>query len=147
MRISEMESIFHCTITEAYGKIDEWAKKESQLNDIIAYLYSFDMDSFSSGEYYLRFANVIAYLAVKRPKSKAYWLFMRLIYLSNLDGYGGKYNLNMENYKQQLLETIVDVEKDGNLQLARHIHSAFQTHEIKEDEQIRKKILLRKTSH
>ena len=136
MRISEMESIFHCTITEAYGKIDEWAKKESQLNDIIAYLYSFDMDSFSSGEYYLRFANVIAYLAVKRPKSKAYWLFMRLIYLSNLDGYGGKYNLNMENYKQQLLETIVDVEKDGNLQLARRIHSAFQTHEIKEDEQL-----------
>ena len=136
MRISEMESIFHCTITEAYGKIDEWAKKESQLNDIIAYLYSFDMDSFSSGEYYLRFANVIAYLAVKRPKSKAYWLFVRLIYLSNLDGYGGKYNLNMENYKQQLLETIVDVEKDGNLQLARRIHSAFQTHEIKEDEQL-----------
>ena len=61
---------------------------------------------------------------------------MRLIYLSNLDGYGRKYNLNMENYKQRLLKIIVDVEKDGNLQLARRIHSAFQTHEIEEDEQL-----------
>ena len=136
MRIGEMESIFRCTITEAYRKIDEWVKNENQLNDIIAYLYSFDMDSFSSGEFYLRFADVIAYLAVKRPKSKAYWLFMRLIYLSNLDGYDGKYNLNMENYKQRLLGIIVDIEKDVNLQLVRQIHSAFQTHEIKEDEQL-----------
>lgn len=133
MRIGEMESIFHCTITEAYRKIDEWLKNENQLNDIIAYLYSFDMDSFSSGEYYLRFADVIAYLAVKRSESKAYWLFTRLIYLSNLDGYEGKYNLNMENYKQRLLEIIVKVENDGNLRLARHIHSAFQTHKIKEE--------------
>jgi hypothetical protein len=136
MRISEMESIFHCTTTEAYRMIDEWVKNENQLNDIIAYLYSFDMDSFNSGDYYLRFADIIAYLAVKRPESKAYWLFMRLIYLSNLDGYDRKYNLNMENYKQRLLEIIVDVEKDSNLKLVRHIHSAFQTHEIKEDEQL-----------
>ena len=42
----------------------------------------------------------------------------------------------MENYKQRLLEIIVDVEKDSNLKLVRHIHSAFQTHEIKEDEQL-----------
>ena len=136
MRISEMESIFHCTTTEAYRMIDEWVKNENQLNDIIAYLYSFDMDSFNSGDYYLRFADIIAYLAVKRPESKAYWLFMRLIYLSNLDGYDRKYNLNMENYKQRLLEIIVDVEKDGNLKLARLIHSAFQTHKIEEDEQL-----------
>ena len=136
MRIGEMKSIFHCTITEAYRKIDEWVKNENQLNDIIAYLYSFDMDSFDSGEYYLRFADVIAYFAVKRPESKAYWLFMRLIYLSNLDGYDRKYNLNMESYKKRLLDIIVDVEKDVNLQLVRRIHSAFQTHEIKEDEQL-----------
>ena len=136
MRISEMESIFHCSINEAYGKIDEWVRNENQLNDIIAYLYSFDMDTFNSGEYYLRFADVIAYLAVKRPESKAYWLFMRLIYLSNLEGYDGKYNLNMENYKQRLLDVIVDLEKDRNLQLVRHIHSAFQTLEVKEEEQL-----------
>lgn len=136
MRISEMESIFHCSINEAYGKIDEWVRNENQLNDIIAYLYSFDMDTFNSGEYYLRFADVIAYLAVKRPESKAYWLFMRLIYLSNLDGYDGKYNLNMGNYKQRLLDVIVDVEKDRDLQLVRQIHSAFQTFEIKEEEQL-----------
>lgn len=136
MRISEMESIFHCSINEAYGKIDEWVRNENQLNDIIAYLYSFDMDTFNSGEYYLRFADVIAFLAVKRPESKAYWLFMRLIYLSNLEGYDGKYNLNMENYKQRLLAIIVDVEKDRNLQLVRHIHSAFQTLEVKEEEQL-----------
>lgn len=140
MRIGEMESIFHCATTEAYRMIDEWVKNENQLNDIIAYLYSFDMDSFNSGDYYLRFADIIAYLAVKRPESKAYWLFMRLIYLSNLDGYDRKYNLNMENYKQRLLEIIVDVEKDSNLKLVRHIHSAFQTHEIKEDEQLIKDV-------
>ena len=136
MRIGDMESIFHSTVTEAYRRIDEWVKNENQLNDIIAYLYSFDMDSFSSGEYYLRFADVIAYLAVKRPKSKAYWLFMRLIRLSNLDGYDRKYNLNMENYKRRLLEIIVDEENNSNLQLVRYIHSAFQTHNIKEDEQL-----------
>lgn len=136
MRISEMESIFHCSINKAYGKIDEWVRNENQFNDIIAYLYSFDMDTFNSGEYYLRFADVITYLAVKRPESKAYWLFMRLIYLSNLEGYDRKYNLNMENYKQRLLDVIVDVEKDRNLQLVRHIHSAFQTLEVKEEEQL-----------
>ncbi|EFI72152.1 hypothetical protein PBR_1920, partial [Segatella baroniae B14] len=137
MRISEMESIFHCTTTEAYRKIDEWAKNENQLNDIIAYLlYLFNKDLFSSGEAYLTFADVIAYLAVKRPKSKAYWLFMRLISLSYLEGYDRKYNLDMETYKQRLLEIILDVEKDSNLQLARLIHSAFQTHKIKEDEQL-----------
>ncbi|MBP5419411.1 MAG: hypothetical protein J6Y72_06340 [Bacteroidales bacterium] len=137
MRISEMESIFHCATTDAYRKIDEWVKNENQLNDIIAYLlYIFDKDSYNSGDYYLRFADIIAYLAVKRPKSKAYWLFMRLIYLSNLEGYDRKYNLNMENYKQRLLEIIVDVEKDSNLQLVRLIHSAFQTHMIEEDEQL-----------
>ena len=137
MRISEMESIFHCTTTEAYRKIDEWAKNENQLNDIIAYLlYLFNKDLFSSGEAYLTFADVIAYLAVKRPKSKAYWLFMRLISLSYLEGYDRMYNLDMETYKQRLLEIILDVEKDSNLQLVRHIHSAFQTHEIKEDEQL-----------
>lgn len=136
MRISDMESIFHCSIEEAYRKIDEWVENENQLNDIIAYLYSFDMDKFNSGEYYLRFADVIAYLAVKRPKSKAYWLFMRLIYLSNIDGYDKKYNLTVENYKQRLLDIIVDVKKDSNLQLVRYIHSAFQTHEIKDEEQL-----------
>ena len=137
MRISEMESIFHCTTTEAYRKIDEWAKNENQLNDIIAYLlYLFNKDLFSSGEAYLTFADVIAYLAVKWPKSKAYWLFMRLISLSYLEGYDRMYNLDMETYKQRLLEIILDVEKDSNLQLARLIHSAFQTHKIKEDEQL-----------
>ncbi|MBE6333902.1 MAG: hypothetical protein E7071_03635 [Bacteroidales bacterium] len=136
MRIGEMESILHCTITEAYGKIDEWVKNENQLNDIIAYLFNFDMNSFNSGENYLRFADVIAYLAVKRPESRAYWLFIRLIYLYNLKGYDKKYNLNMEKYKDRLLGIIVDEKKDSNFQLVRYIHSAFCTHKIKEEEQL-----------
>ena len=136
MRLKEMEFIFFCTIDETFSKLNEWINNDRQQNDIIAYLYSFDMDKFNNDSYFLRYVDIITYLAVKRPESKAYWLFMRLIYLPNLEGYDKKYNLDFDDYKNHLLKIITDSVNDHSLKLIRLIHNAIKTCAIRDDEQL-----------
>lgn len=136
MRIQEMESAFYGEIQIAYSRIDEWICNDNQLNDFIAYLYNFDMDKFNNDVCYLRFTDLVTYLAVKKPNTRAYWLFLRLIYLSNLDGYDKKYNLDFEDYKKRLLDAITDISKDDALQLIRRMHYSFRTFEMKDDEEL-----------
>lgn len=140
LRVGDMMKIFDTTINIAYSKIDDWLKKELTTESLIEYLSSFDMDDFRDSDAYIRYVDIISYVVVHKPNSYAYWLFMRLIYKPNLDGYDRKYSLNIGNYKFRLLNIISDIKYDKLLSLLRNLHVSYKTEKHSEDEYIIKDI-------
>ncbi len=127
LRIGDMKVIFNEEISKVYNKIDIWLKKEDSAKDIVDYLASFNMDEFNDSSSFIRFAEVVTFVAIKHPNSMAYWLFFRLIYLSNLEGYDRKYNLNLEKYKMTLLKIVLNKNIDPEYIMLRSIHTSYIT--------------------
>lgn len=136
LRIGDMEKIFHGDIVTVYSKVSNWLADDLKIKDLIDYLSSLGMDNFINGDKYSRYVDIITYIAVHKPQSYAYWLFMRLIYASNLDGYDKKYDLNIDNYKAQILAILSNKEYDKSLSLLRGLHVNYKTGKIDEDQNI-----------
>ena len=79
LRIRDMQSLFSFKWNDVTNTIDRWADNDNNSKDFIDYLDSRNMDYFSKNTF-LRYAEMVAYIACKLPNSRAYWLFMRVIY-------------------------------------------------------------------
>jgi len=133
LRIGDMEKIFHGDITTAYSKVSNWLADDLTTKDLIDYLSSFGMDNFNNGDYYFRYVDIVMYIAVHKPQSYAFWLFMRLIYTSNLEGYEKKYNLNIDDYQVRLLAILSNKEYDKSLFILRDLHVRYITGKVDEE--------------
>lgn len=136
LRIKDMQNLFHKPIGEAFLQLDEWLKKEEEASDVVAYLNSLDMDNFKNGDFFKRYANLIVYVAIKLPQSRAYWLLLRVIYNKNLDGYDKRYGLNLAEYKQSILDVLLDNKIDPLFTMLRAMHMNFVTGELQDSEEL-----------
>lgn len=136
LRTRDMLKIFHHPITDVYTQLDQWLANEEEAADVVAYLNSFDIDNFLNGDFYRRYVNLVTYVAIKRPQSRAYWLFLRVIYKENLEGYDKKYGLDFDEYKRFVLEILLDKTIDPLYTMLRAMHMNYITGELHDDEEL-----------
>lgn len=133
LRIRDMQALFSYEWENVTTTIDTWINSDNNSKDFIDYLDSRDMDYFSNNTF-LRYAEMVAYIASKLPNSRAYWLFLRIIYNDNLKGYDKKYDLDLGLYKNSLLDIVKN--SDVQLMLITNIHFEYKTLKLKEDEEL-----------
>lgn len=126
LRLADMNALYNCPHQEIISQINNWMQDKNASNDFVKFLDSFDMDNFSNGSFFLRYAEMVAYTAVFAPDSRAYWLLRKLIFASNLDGYDKKYNLNIDEYKRSILNIISDDSYDIYLTVLRLIYISYK---------------------
>ncbi|SDF21021.1 KAP family P-loop domain-containing protein [Bacteroidales bacterium KHT7] len=130
LRIKDMKNLFSLQWDKVKNTIDEWNTNEDKSKDFTDYLDSYYIDNLGNGSLYFRYMEMLAYLAYKKPISRAYELFMKVIQTQNLYEYHQKYRLDFTNYKNRLLEII-----EGNApQLFTRIHYEYKTLRKNEDE-------------
>ena len=131
LRIRDMKALFSFEWDNVTSTIDRWVDSYDNSKDFIDYLNSRNMDLFSKNTF-LRFAEMVAYLACKLPNSRAYWIFMRTINNQTIERFKNKYSLNDTDYKNRLLEILNKY--DSQLSLITSLHYDLKTLKIKEDE-------------
>lgn len=136
LRTRDMLTIFHQPINDVYRQLDQWLANEEEATDIVAYLNSFDMDNFLNGDFYRRYVNLVTYVAIKRPQSRAYWLFLRVIHKVNLEGYDKKYGLDFDKYKRFVLDILLDKTIDPLYTMLRAMHMNYITGELHDDDEL-----------
>lgn len=134
LRIREMDKIFQNETNSVFTLIDSWLEDEKKSNDIMDYLSNQNIYKFKNAQDYMRYAIVVAYMAVKRPQSRAFWLLLNLIKISNVESYCKKYSLTIETYKKSIVEIILNKEYDNNLELLRSLHYRYKTNDLHEEE-------------
>ena len=132
LRIRDMEQLLSLEWVEANGTIDEWILDADKLKDFTNYLDFYDMNKIKDGKSYMRYSELVAYLACKLPGTRAFWLFIRVIIIRNLEGYDKRYGLDFNLYKEQLFDMIK--REDVDLNVISSLHVGFKTSEIKEEE-------------
>lgn len=136
LRTKDMSNLFQMPTEEAYLQLDEWLIKEEESSDIVAYLNSFDMDNFRDCDCFIRYVKIVTYVAIKQPQSRAYWLFQRVIYNKNLEGYDKKYGLNFAEYKKAILNILLNKSYDSEFTMLRAMHMNFVTGKLRDDEEL-----------
>ncbi len=132
LRIRDMEQLLSLEWVEANGTIDEWILDADKLKDFANYLDFYDMDKIKGGKSYMRYLEMITYLACKVPGSRAYELFVKVITIQNVEEYDKKYGLDFNSYKERLLDMIRN--EDAELNVISRLHVDFKASRIKEEE-------------
>lgn len=133
LRIRDMQALFWREWDDVTSTIDKWVDSDDNSRDFIDYLDSRNMDYFSNKTFW-RYAEMVAYLACKLPNSRAYWLFLRIISNEKLKGYDKKYDLNLDAYKNRLLDIVKN--SDVKLTLITNIHYEYKTLMLQENEEL-----------
>lgn len=132
LRIRDMQDLFFLEWNDVTCILDGWISNDEKSKDFMDFLNSRTMDNFSTNTF-LRYAEMVAYLACKLPDSRVYWIFMRLIYNENLKEYKKKYNLDLDSYRKCLLDI---VKNNSKLQLITRIHYMYKTLKLNEEEEL-----------
>ena len=133
LRIGDMQALFSLAWNDVTSIIDGWITNDKNSKDFIDYLDSRNMNNFSSNTFW-RYAEMIAYIACKQPDSRAYWLFLRITNMSNMEGFDKKYELNFDSYRNRLLDILKN--SDSNLSLLTRMHVGYKTYDINEHEEL-----------
>jgi KAP family P-loop domain protein (fragment) len=132
LRIRDMAPLLSLEWGKAIYTINEWFVDADKLGDFITYLDFSYMDKFKDGKFYMRYSELVTYLACKLPGTRAFWLFIKVIIIRNLEGYDKRYGLDFNLYKEQLFDMIK--REDVDLNVISSLHVGFKTSEIKEEE-------------
>lgn len=130
LRISEIKVLFEMEWTDAKMQIDKWAVSKDEIEDFVQYLAYQDVGSFDESSFF-RYAELVTYTAVKVPNLQAYWLFLKLIALQNVENIS-KYKLDKESYKSRLLEIIKT--NDSKLNFITGLHLDYKRNDLKAEE-------------
>lgn len=131
LRIKDMKELFLLDWEDVIKRISEWIK-DGKSKDLIDYLDSKDNYTFESIALYLRYVDIIAYYACLLPTSRAYWLFIRNIYIQNLDDINRRYHFSLIDFKSHLINLIKKY--DTKLTLMADIHMRYKTSQRNEDD-------------
>ena len=128
LRVADMKKLFSLPWNEVTNPIDGWITNNESY-DFIDYLNRLYRSKFNNEEF-LRYAEMVTYIACKEPKSDAYELFTKIIYIEYLKANNIKTESERTKYKNRLLEII-----EGNdPQLFTRIHLDYKTLRKNEDE-------------
>ena len=134
LRIRDMNKLFSLEWDETVKIINQWIANKGVLEDYIGYLNSLDINKIKDGKIYLRYSEIVTYLACKLPKSRAYWLFMDIIRIEVVNKYSDRYGLNFNLYKGRLLDIMKRY--DADFILIHNLHWGYKKNEIRESEVI-----------
>ena len=132
LRIRDMAPLLSLEREKAIDTINEWFVDADKLGDFITYLDFSDMDKFKDGKFYMRYSELVTYLACKLPGTRAFLLFIRVIIVRNLEGYDKRYGLDFNSYKDSLLDIIKSY--DDKLSLVRILHYNFKDSSLNEND-------------
>lgn len=136
LRIGDMKRLFYQSKNDVYKQLNQWLANEEASADVVAYLNSFDMDNFRNGDCYRRYVFLVTYVAIKSPQSRAYWLFLRVIFKENLNGYDKKYGLDLDEYKRFVLGILLDKTIDPLYAMLQALHMNYITGELHDDNEL-----------
>ena len=134
LRIKDMSVLFSKEWNDVIKTIEDWSADEVKIKDYIDYLNSFELDDFESKRSYMRYVEIITFLSCRFPHTRAYWLFIRTIYIPNLNDYLRKYGIDSDAYKHKIMDIIQTCDINDNLITT--IHIKYKTGELIEDEEL-----------
>lgn len=132
LRIRDMEQLLSLEWVEAIDTINEWIRDARELKDFTNYLDFYDMDKIKDGKSYMRYLEMVTYLACKVPGPRSYRLFVKVSTIESLEEYNLKYGLDFNSYKERLLDMIRN--EDVELNVISRLHVDFKSSRIKEEE-------------
>ena len=132
LRIRDMEQLLSLEWVEAIDTINEWVRDARELKDFTNYLDFYDMDRINDGKSYMRYSEMVTYLACKVSGSRAYKLFVKVITIQNFEEYDKKFGLDFYSYKERLLDMIKN--EDVKVNVISRLHADFKKSKIKEEE-------------
>lgn len=135
LRIKEMANCLTIDRDKAFNQVRTWANGASLL-DISAYLRNTDPLQLNSKTEFIRYAEIVTFLAVLAPMSSLFWLLRTITSQETFDSFSKKFELTIEDYKQLLLNIIFNREYDFQYSCARSIHHNYILKNINEEEQI-----------
>ena len=128
LRVADIEKLFSLPWNKVTNTIDGWITNKKSY-DFIDYLNRLYKNNFNNEEF-LRYAEMVTYIAYKDPKPDAYELFTKIIYIEYLKANNIKTKSERTNYKNRLLGII-----EGNdPQLISRIHYEYKKLRKNEDE-------------
>lgn len=134
LRIKDMSVLFSKEWNDVIKTIEDWSADEVKIKDYIDYLNSFELDDFESKRSYMRYVEILTFLSCRFPHTRAYWLFIRTIYIPNLNDYLRKYGIDSDAYKHKIMDIIQTCDINDNLITT--IHIKYKTGELIEDEEL-----------
>ena len=134
LRIKDMSVLFSKEWNDVIKTIEDWSADEVKIKDYIDYLNSFELDDFESKRSYMSYVEIITFLSCRFPHTRAYWLFIRTIYIPNLNDYLRKYGIDSDAYKHKIMDIIQTCDINDNLITT--IHIKYKTGELIEDEEL-----------
>jgi P-loop domain protein, KAP family len=132
LRIRDMNKLFSLEWNETVNIIDQWIANKEVLEDYIGFLNSLNINKIKDGKIYLRYSEIVTYLACKLPKSRAYWLFLAIIEDKVVSKSNERFGLDVNSYKVILLNIIKNY--DDKLSLVRNLHYNYKKFSINEVE-------------
>ena len=127
IRINDMRILYEKDFTEIKKAIDNWIEKGVS-DELIDYLFNIEIEYLDSKEEYYLYSEMVTYLACKRPESRAYWLFVKIIN----NEYLKKYEYDLENYRKTIIEILRKY--DSYYAILGSIHSSYKTNNLEEKE-------------
>lgn len=132
LRIRDMEQLLSLEWIEAIDTINEWIRDARELKDFTNYLDFYDMDKIKDGKSYMRYSEMVTYLACKVSGSRAYKLIVKVITIQNFEEYAKKFGFDFYSYKERLLDMIKN--EDVKVNVISRLHADFKNSRIKEEE-------------
>lgn len=142
LRIRDMEQILSLEWIEVIDTINEWILDADKLKDFTNYLVFYDMNKIQDGKSYMRYSEMVTYLACKSEmvtysackflKTRTYDLFIKVITIQNLEEYDKRFGLDFNAYKDSLLDFIKS--HDDKLSLVGKLHYNYKNKSNSEGE-------------
>lgn len=131
LRLADMMRLLGDKFDIACKKIDTWIIS-NKYNDLIVFMDNYNINSLSSSNSFIQYAKILAYMASKEPKSRAYQLFLNVIEISFFNDHVKKFKISCNNYKSELLSVITNSFNKPDFLLLQQLHSNYKTKELDE---------------
>lgn len=137
LRIKDMKKIFDNTEELAISIVDSCLEEKAKLSDFVEYLKTVDLGRLSKDQYF-RYVMIVAYVTGKQPEDIGLFIFLRLIYISNIESLCKMYGLDIESYKETIVKIISNEKYDNNLSLLRRLHTSYKIGDLNEKDYLLK---------
>lgn len=136
LRIRDMKRVLFEDKNVAIKLINQWLTKDDTTKDIVDYLNSLNYEDFNNQELFIRFVEIIERIAIKNTETRAYWVFLRLIRITNITRYNLRYKIDLNALRNDLLTILLDKDMDEECRTLRSIHKNFVTGELHSQEML-----------
>ena len=107
--------------------IDTWIKDKNKLAEFVEYFDSFYIGDMTNPIEFHRYIEMLVYASTLAPDTRLFLKFYHFTYIENVEKYKDKLLIEIDDYRNQILQTICDTVVDPTLRLLRNIHIDYKT--------------------